>query len=118
MPKIEFAEQYPKLYGQTSAKLVSVQVLYPRDFTTELLEYDTKNIHGKYYPIDTTKTHIQLVFVGNLGIPFCTLRKYKREKLDWYRDLIGDIFDVVVTHIPVAYLDRLVIDRNGQTTLL
>lgn len=39
--------------------------------------------------------YIQLVFLGNLGIPFCTIRPaFPSRKVDYYNGAVGEWFDV------------------------
>jgi hypothetical protein len=74
----------------------------------ELLEYDTtyyaKVRKGCFtwgeekarFPLPTGD-YIQLIFLGNLRIPFCTIRKnYPPQKGDYYRGKIGDIFGIEI----------------------
>ena len=97
MPNIKFSSDYPKLWGQTSAKLLAVETInINRDTPAELLEYDTKKKDGTYYPLKSGK-YLQLVFIGNKHIPFCTIRSaYPPQKEEYYRSLIGQNFDVVI----------------------
>ena len=75
---IKFSHHYPKLYKQTSGKLIAIEHLYidDREDIKKLLDYDT-NIDGSdnRFPIYKGETYMQLVFVGNYHIPFCTLRR-------------------------------------------
>lgn len=104
---IEFAHRFSKLHGQDSAELLDVRPM-EIDGTTacELLDYDTAYYeHCKgygqtfsmkcHYPLEHGM-YIQLVFLGNLRIPFCTFRGYSAEKEEWYKSRIGELFHVVV----------------------
>ncbi len=100
MIAIKFSSNYPKLHLQTSAKLVAVEdIRIDKNTPKELIEYDTKNSNGEYYKLKTGE-YIQLIFVGNLGIPFCTIRskrnRYSEDKGAYYRALIGDMFEVKI----------------------
>ncbi len=110
MPKIKFSHDYPKLWGQKSVKLIYVGLLDGRTLPEELIEYDTKYSEPvilqpsgakskifKYYPLPKTQL-IQLVFLGDKGIPFCTLRRYEPKKYEYYSSLgkSKTFFDVVV----------------------
>ena len=96
MNSIKFSHDYPKLHGQTSATLLAVLPLrIDRNTPKELLEYDTK-YDGGYFPLPTGD-YIQLVFLGNLRIPFCTIRRnYPPQKGDYYRGKVGDVFTIEV----------------------
>lgn len=91
---IKFSHHYPKLHGQTSATLLAVLPLrINKDTPRELLEYDTK-FDGGYFPLKTGE-YIQLVFIGNLRIPFCTIRSaFRKEKVKYYTDAIGETFNI------------------------
>lgn len=108
-PVIKFSHAYPKLHGQTSAELLAVRpIRIDRNTPDELLEYDTtyydkpfKDATSLYaekqrFPL-LTGDYIQLVFLGNLGIPFCTIRKnYPPQKGDYYRGKVGDTFTIEI----------------------
>ena len=96
MKQIKFSSNYPKLWNQREARLLAVLVLTQKDLNEDLIEYDTKNINGEYYKLPETDL-IQLVFIGDKRIPFCTLRRWTEEKLIYYHDLIGEYFEVVIT---------------------
>lgn len=97
---IKFSSEYPKLHGQTSAELLAVKpIRIDKNTPKELLEYDTKKADGTYYKL-RTGNYIQLVFLGNLGIPFCTIRSkrnmYAEDKEAYYKQFIGQEFYVEV----------------------
>ena len=96
MSVIKFSHDYPKLHGQTSAELLAVRPIHiDKSTPRELLEYDTKYDCG-YYKL-TTGDYIQLIFLGNLRIPFCTIRRnYPPQKGDYYRSKVGDVFTIEV----------------------
>lgn len=98
--KIKFSSEYPKLHGQTSAKLLAVEdIRIDKDTPKELIEYDTTKSDGTQYALKTGN-YIQLVFLGNLGIPFCTIRskrnRYTEDKGAYYCSLIGQTFDIAI----------------------
>ena len=95
MSEIKFSSNYPKLWNQKEAVLVNVEVLTGRDFTQDLIEYDTKKTDGSYYQLPMGKL-IHLTFLGNKWIPFCTMRRYTPEKAKYYRKLKGHFFKVVI----------------------
>lgn len=99
MNKIKFSSDYPKLHGQFTAVLLAVQPLrIDKETPKELIEYDTKKSDGTYYKLKTGN-YIQLIFLGNFGIPFCTIRskrnRYAEDKEVYYNQFIGEIFEIV-----------------------
>lgn len=101
--EIRFSHIYPKLWGQSKAKLLAVEILEVSKRTPELLEYDTKTASGKYYPLPDGQL-LQLVFLGNLGIPFCTLRRATLEKMRYYSSNIGEDFDIIIPLPTMAFI--------------
>lgn len=99
MPTIKFSSNYHKLHGQTTAELLAVKdIKIDRNTSPELLEYDTKKPDGTYYELKKGE-YIQLLFIGNLGIPFCTIRsKWSKfgDKKDFYLRKIGETFKIEV----------------------
>ena len=109
MNTIKFSHDYPKLHGQTSAELLAVRPLKIDAHTPrELLEYDTT--YYKYgfctwgdppkeklhFPLPSGE-YLQLIFLGNLRIPFCTIRKaWPSFKIDYYKSKIGETFVVEI----------------------
>lgn len=54
-----------------------------RRYAKELIEYDTKRADGGYYTLPKGD-YLQLIFIGNLGIPFGIIRRnfsYRRLEL-------------------------------------
>ena len=116
MNTIKFSHEYPKLHGQTSAELLAVKpIRIDRDTPDELLEYDTtyyerlgydKTYYASFDLSDVptkkrfqlpTGDYIQLIFLGNLRIPFCTIRKaWPPSKVEYYTAAIGETFAIVV----------------------
>ena len=97
---IKFSSDYPKLHGQTSAILIAVKpIRIDKDTPKELIEYDTKKSDGTYYNLKTGN-YIQLIFIGNLGIPFCTIRskrnRYAEDKEAYYSQFIGENFTIEI----------------------
>lgn len=107
--RIKFSHDYPKLHGQITAELLAVRpIRIDRNTPDELLEYDTTYYEKPFkdetslyaekrrFPLPTGD-YIQLVFLGNLRIPFCTIRKaWPPQKVDYYKAAIGHDF---VIHI-------------------
>jgi len=95
MPKIKFSHSYPKLHGQKRAKLIHVRRL-EQPLHEDLIEYDTRTSTGEYYALPKGLL-LQLIFVGEKGIPFCTLRRHTANKEVYYRECEGKDFEVVIT---------------------
>lgn len=97
--QIKFSHEYPKLWKQTKAELIHLRLLHAKELSNELKGYDTlyqaENKVG-YYRLPENGMLIQLIFIGNFGIPFCTLRRYTKEKLDHYKKNVGNEFDMVM----------------------
>ena len=100
MNTIKFSHEYPKLHGQTSAELLAVRPIKIDAHTPkELLEYDTTYDGGRY-PLKSGD-YFQLIFIGNLRIPFCTIRSaYPPSKVRYYRNAVGQTFDIVTPEPP------------------
>jgi len=97
---IKFSSDYPKLHGQTSAELLAVKpIRIDKDTPKELIEYDTRKSDGTYYNL-ITGNYIQLIFLGNLGIPFCTIRskrnRYAEDKEAYYLQFVGENFTIKI----------------------
>ena len=94
---IDFSHPYPKLCGQTSGKLLAVIPIKRKDMTDELIHYDTiyyENGNARAFPLPPGN-YIQLVFIGNLGVPFCTIRSaYPPKKVAYYTQSIGEVFSI------------------------
>jgi hypothetical protein len=96
---INFSHNYPKLWGQGKAKLIRIEVIDARTLTKELIEYDTKTSDGKYYQLPKDGKLLQLFFVGDKGIPFCTLRRHTISKWDYYNIAMVNNF---IFHIEIG----------------
>lgn len=94
MNAIRFSHDYPKLHGQTSAELLAVRPLKVDAHTPKaLLDYDT-TYEGGRYPLRSGE-YIQLIFIGNLRIPFCTIRSaYPPSKVAYYKHSVGKVFTI------------------------
>jgi len=98
--QIKFSHDYPKLHGQTRGKLIFISKISKNDFplNDELLEYDTKTSDGEYYPLPKTD-YLQLIFLGNKGIPFCTIRRFTPDKFNYYSNKVGEYFEVSIEKV-------------------
>lgn len=104
MNKIRFSKEYVKLHGQRSAELLAVsRVRIPDGVSSELIEYDTVATDGSRYELKPGK-YILLVFLGELGIPFTTIRADTppmkgrgQGKYEYYCSLVNQRFEIVRT---------------------
>lgn len=104
MNTIKFSKEYCKLHGQKKAVLLAVvRIKIDRsDKWKKLLDYDTLATDGSRYEIKPGN-YVQLVFCGDEGIPFCTLRSDKpalngmKGKYEYYNELVGEQFEIVRT---------------------
>lgn len=100
---IKFSHDYPKLHGQKTARLIAVEpITIDENTPAELIEYDTRTVAGDYYSL-TKGEYIQLIFIGNLRIPFCTIRKKESwlkgkqlDKYEYYKGKIGQTFNIEI----------------------
>lgn len=109
MPDVKFSHEYLKLWYQKKGELLAVRIIDAQAVAKnkDLIEYDTKYYKENptvadspfgYYPLPKTGKLIQLVFIGDKDIPFCTLRRHTEEKYKYYNSLIGKIIDVVMEY--------------------
>lgn len=96
MKSIAFSKEYHKLWGQHTAELIGVRLFPHEDVTPDLIEYDTKAKDGSYYPLPDSMM-LQLIFLGDKGIPFCTLRRHTPYKEAYYRASISEEFIIART---------------------
>ena len=77
MKVLKFADNMPKLHGQTTAKLVYWSALAGCQLAQhpELWQYDTLKSDGTTYKLNPNGRYFLLFFVGNKGIMFSTIRK-------------------------------------------
>jgi hypothetical protein len=95
---IKFSHSYPKLHNQEYARLLDVFEIDDTDLNDELKIYDTHWIEeGEegFYELPKGKL-IQLIFYGELRIPFCTIRRFTQEKLKYYKSKIGESFKIEI----------------------
>ncbi len=97
MNTLRFSHDYPKIHGQTRAKLIAVlSITIDGGLNPALKEYDTKTVDGEYYPLPDGE-YLQLILVGEFGIPFCTIRRQTYDKVAYYNERIGQWFEIVIT---------------------
>lgn len=96
MMSIKFSHDYPKLWGQHEAKLLLVRTLYAELLTKELVHYDTYYGKSEHYPLPEKGLVLQLIFLGDKGIPFCTIRRHTKEKESYYKVHEGLTFQIKI----------------------
>lgn len=102
--KIKFSHHYLKLQGQKSARLIHVKIIDSDSINLKLINYDTVYLdrsvdppERKYYNLPRRRKLIHLTFLGNLSIPFCTIRSYTKEKEAYYIKHINCGFEIIIT---------------------
>lgn len=108
MKKIKFSNKYTKLYGCVNkrfpeeARLLNVFVQHKRDMHEDFISYDTKYFYSdgyKYYQLPSAE-YLVLLFMGDNGQLFTTIRSNRKHPFDkevFYKDAIGEMFEVVIT---------------------
>jgi len=99
MHQIKFSYPFPKLFNEYNQIISVCRLLQVIDFdlselTEEMRAYDTA--HGTY-PLPATGDFLLLIFQkpGSIHL-FTTLRRSTSQKREYYRQLVGDRFEVVV----------------------
>lgn len=96
MNKIKFLGNYVKLHNQTRATLIKVNfVEVDKNTSKELLDYDTTREDGSKFNLKDGQ-YLQLIFIGNLGIPFSTLRSISYEKIKHYVLNLNKEFEIEI----------------------
>lgn len=96
MNKIKFISNFPKLWNQSTAKLVDIKLIDRDNIHQDFIEYDTKMENGEYYNLGEHKKFIVLYFIGDKGIPFCTLRSFTFDKFADYLNKLTRMFLIEV----------------------
>jgi hypothetical protein len=96
MKSITFKHPYPKMCGQTSGRLVAVlPIMIDRGSPDELMKYETTYSEDGRYFYDRLENgkYIQLVFVGNLGIPFSDIREaWPENRVRFFYESVNEEF--------------------------
>ena len=102
MHKIKFSHDYVKLHDQHHARLLAVFKINICKKSLEsdpLLLYDTLTVSGTRFHLGAGQ-HVLLLFLGDKGIPFTTIRPRRNrrgmDKLTYYHDLIGEDFEITI----------------------
>lgn len=100
MNNIKFSHNYPKLWNQEEAKLLDVIKLIAQTLPEELIQYDTYYFDDKKiirnYKLPDRGFLLQLIFIGNKAIPFCTIRRHTEKKEIYYKSKIGERFNIII----------------------
>lgn len=109
---INLDRQYLKLYGQISARLVSVDLLSKTKMSSDFLTVDTMHYDET---TGTNKVHeypngllLVLTYVGNKFIPFTVTIKGSEKRLLSYEQKIGQEFDINITNVKQSTLTEII----------
>lgn len=96
--KIEMAHDYMKLLDHNNcpidkAKLLEVLEVKIENLSKYFINYDTDN---ERYQLQKSGKFLLLIFQKSAKDIFTTLREYTPEKIDKYKNHIGEIFDIEV----------------------
>lgn len=109
--QIKFAHNFFKLYGQTHATLLDVELVSPGDLSPDMVYMDTlyyadEQVDGqpegvihkvsRNYDLPKKGTMILLTFKGNRKIPFSTLRSFRDRDKKEYDERVGNEYDIVI----------------------
>jgi hypothetical protein len=104
MKEIKFSADYEKLpvnWEGTEAVLIGVKnttLPFLKNKMPKFLEYDTKyRGHEGNYIIDFDEVLILTFIHINSGMPFTTLRRKTKEKMNYYIGLVSETFKLVRT---------------------
>lgn len=100
MKKIKLTSPFSKLFTRGSlvdaAKLIQVLEIDLSEITQEMRDYDTD--YGKY-PLPAKGKYLLLIFLKPAGGGiFTTLCRSTPEKLRWYTEGVGQVFELSVSH--------------------
>lgn len=101
-PRIKFSRKYSKLKDGFStvkmARLLEVLDVRLEELSPELIEYDTRYNFEEYYKLPAKGDYLLLIFekAPFWGEIFTTLRRRSGRNLEYYRGLIGRVFEVEV----------------------
>ena len=86
---LKFADNMPKLHGQTEATLVYWSALAGCQLAEHpaLWNYDTRKSDGSIYKLNPDGRYLLLFLVGDKGIMFSTLRKLNDENKHYMQEV-------------------------------
>jgi len=92
VPPIRFSHNYKKLNCERFAELRDVILIDLERQAKAFLEYDTEGI----YNLPKKGKYIALVFLGENGTLFTTLRKYTEKTYAYYVAHMYETFEIIV----------------------
>ncbi len=110
-PTIKFDHDYYKIRGQTTAKLLDVEVLTRSELDPDMVALDVQYYVDASLENDPDNTQMEcrqaeiptgiitlLTFQGDKRIPFTTVRKCRDKKINWYRKqaAVKQEFEIVI----------------------
>lgn len=90
---IKFSHEYKKLNHEQCGVLLGVFRIYLEEQSKVFLDYDTEGI----YKLPKDGSYLLLLFMGNGGTIFTTLRRTTPEKWRYYNSKIKEEFEFVRT---------------------
>jgi len=94
MNTIKFNHNYNKLWNQKEAVLVMVSWSYKKTLPDNFIEYDTTYDGGQYELND--EKMIYLLFIGEDGIPFTSLRAFSESQLRHCQNQVGEYYEIEI----------------------
>lgn len=99
-PFIKFHKPFCKMRRQTSCRIVFFSIAEAQSLQRDFLEYDALYYEGalkpRYGKIPKEGRVIILFLVGNMNIPFTSVRPWTPEKEDLYKSLVGKTLKIVI----------------------
>jgi hypothetical protein len=99
---IKFSHHYYKTFKQNRAVLLAVVLKERKELSEDFIDYDTRYYVSEgqpslddFYPLPAGK-YMVLVFIGEILIPFTTVRRWTPEKEKYYRSGIGKTFGIEI----------------------
>lgn len=96
LDKIKFSHQYTKFgenYPPFEATLIQTFITNYDNLSKAFLDYDTTHTEGQYAVPKTSL--ILLIFHIPGGMCFTTLRRFTQQKWEYYKGMVGELFQVV-----------------------
>lgn len=92
--QIKFSHDYLKLEGAKFARLLQIIPIKLEDLSPQFLDYDTD--HG-LFQLPKKGDYLMLIFnhEGTWSL-FTTIRRNTPEKLSYYQDSVGEVFEIVI----------------------
>jgi len=90
--KIRFSHNYKKLNNEKSAMLRAVILIDLEKQAKSFLDYDTEGI----YNLPAKGKYIALIFMGQNGTIFTTLRRYTERKYMYYISHLNEVFEILI----------------------